>query len=279
MRRLLVVLTLVAAGPYHAADRDELLEADRALARAVELVGIMDAFLPALTENAAYLHPGAPLLRGRGKIQEFLQTAAPLEGFTWAPAYADVSEDGELGYTYGWTRFGDNQGKYLACWRKSRDGDWRITAYVRTTPVPLANPGPLPDPLDLRPSAHVRGKSDSHELMRADAAFAALSVDSGAKAAFLAFAAPDAMGFGNGTQFNEGREAIGASFNAFPAGAVLEWKPVAAEIAHAGDLGCTVGEATVAARHFFSKYLTVWKRQADGSWKFVADGGNVRPAP
>lgn len=280
MRHLVISLILVAGGASIDRDRNELMEADWALARATELVGMTRAFLPALAENAVYLHPGAPLLRGRTKIREFLQTAAPLAGLTWVPAYADVSADGMFGYTYGWTRFGDNQGKYLACWRKSREGDWRIFAYVRTTPVPMADPGVDPEPLDLQPSPAVRGPADQHELLTADSMFAALSVRSGAKAAFLDFSANDAMTFGSGGgAFNNGHEAIAAGFNTFPAGAVLAWTPVFAEVAESGDLGCTAGEATIAVRHYFSKYLTVWKRQANGSWKFVADGGNVRPAP
>jgi ketosteroid isomerase-like protein len=60
---------------------------------------------------------------------------------------------------------------------------------------------------------------------------------------------------------------------------VLELRPVAAEIAKSGDLGCTVGEATIRSLNQYSKYLTIWKRQSSGGWKFVADGGNLRPAP
>jgi ketosteroid isomerase-like protein len=78
---------------------------------------------------------------------------------------------------------------------------------------------------------------------------------------------------------NHGRDAIGAAFADFPTDAILEWVPVAANIAASGDLGCTVGEALVRARGSYSKYLTIWKRQPDGAWKFVADGGNARPAP
>jgi hypothetical protein len=59
----------------------------------------------------------------------------------------------------------------------------------------------------------------------------------------------------------------------------LNWWPVAAAIAESGDLGCTVGEATIASLNHYSKYLTIWRRQPDRSWKFVADGGNVRPPP
>ena len=119
----------------------------------------------------------------------------------------------------------------------------------------------------------------SHQLLQADSAFAALSVTSGAKTAFLAFATEDAISFGGGAQMTQGRQAIGAGFDGFPAGAVLEWWPVAAEIAASGDLGCTVGEAKITSLNHYSKYLTIWRRQQGGSWKFVADGGNLRPAP
>jgi ketosteroid isomerase-like protein len=27
----------------------------------------------------------------------------------------------------------------------------------------------------------------------------------------------------------------------------------------------------------YSKYLTVWKKQRDGNWRYVVDGGNSRP--
>jgi ketosteroid isomerase-like protein len=277
MRRWLLGLTLFATSAYTTSDRDELLAADRRLARATAIAGVIDAFVPALTDDAAYLHPGAPLLRGRRAIRAFLGTAAPLAGLTWTPAFADISARGTLGYTYGWTQWGTQQGKYLACWRKQPDGAWLVSAYVRTVPVPPSAAPPRHRPVE--PAAPVGGPADPAELMRADSAFARTSVTRGAKAAFLAFAADEAIVFGGGAQINQGREAIGTGFDDFPADAVLEWTPIAADIATSGDLGCTVGEATITARHYFSKYLTVWKRQPDGTWKFVADGGNVRPVP
>ena len=47
-----------------------------------------------------------------------------------------------------------------------------------------------------------------------------------------------------------------------------------------GSMGWTVGEAVITAADGHSgpsKYLTVWKRQADGAIRFVTDGGNGRP--
>ena len=277
MHRLLLAVIVVTASADRASDREALLAADRALSGKTASLGVLQGFAPALLDGAAYLYPGAPLLRGAGHVRAFLQGNDSVPTLRWSPAFADVSIDGQLGYTYGWTRSGATRGKYLACWRKT-DGRWRIAAYAMNRPLPVTD-SVTPAMRTGGLSAPARGRADPGELMRADSVFAALSRAQGAKAAFLAFAAEEAMSFGGGTQFSEGREAIGAGFDGFPAGAVLSWWPLGAEIAQSGDLGCTIGEATIESLHHYSKYLTVWKRQQDGSWKFVGDGGNVRPQP
>ncbi len=277
MRHLLLGLILVVAAGDRTTDRDALLAADRALSDKTASLGMVHGFMPGLNEGAAYLYPGAPLLRGTDRIRSFLESTDSIVQQTWAPVFADVSADGRLGYTYGWTRSGGTRGKYLACWQKTGDG-WRLAAYASTRPVPVPD-SISPQAMSGVLGAQVRGRADPNELLHADSAFAALSVASGAKTAFLAFSAEDAISFGGGAQITEGREAIGAGFDGFPAGAVLEWWPVAAQIAPSGDLGCTVGEARIASLHHYSKYLTIWRRQQGGAWKFVADGGNVRPAP
>ncbi len=274
MRTMLVGLTLLAAvaaaaaaaAADRAADRQALLAADSALA--------FDG--AAFTDNAVYLHPGAALVRGASQIRTFLANARIARGLQREPVFADVSADGSLGYTFGWTHGEGTRGKYLACWRKQTDG-WRLAAFAGTVPVPDSAPVHLVGKRDSTPP--VRGSANSRELLKADSAFAAQSVARGAKQAFLAYAAEHAVSFGAGVKLNEGREAIGAAFDNLPAGAVLEWRPLAAQIAKSGDLGCTVGEATIPSLHHYSKYLTIWKRQADKKWKFVADGGNLRPAP
>lgn len=269
MRRLLLGLTLLTASADRASDRDALLTANRSLAAR--------GFSRAFTDSAVYLHPGAPLLRGTDAIRSFIGTGDSIATVTWAPVFADVSLDGRLGYTYGWTLSGGTRGKYLACWRKT-DRRWRISAYAVTKQVPVSDSAP-PRLRTRELSVQVRGRADPRELMSADSAFAAMSVGASAKAAFLAFAAEDAVSFGGGAKMSEGPEDIAAGFDGFPSGAVLDWWPVGAEIAQSGDLGCTVGEATIASLHQYSKYLTIWQRQPDGSWKFAADGGNARPAP
>ena len=72
---------------------------------------------------------------------------------------------------------------------------------------------------------------------------------------------------------------------AFPDTAqVLDWRPTTAEVSGDGTMAYTIGTwnfwvrgrdsaASAATGH----YLTVWRRQADKSWKVWADIGTVHP--
>jgi len=128
-------------------------------------------------------------------------------------------------------------------------------------------------------------RSDAGQLMRTDEAFAKFARERGVAEAFRAFAAPDATSFPMGEAPIHGREAIYQSMRDFPKGELL-WTPSSADLAKSCDLGYTWGtfefrttdtDGKAVSRH--GKYLTVWKLQPDGSWKFVADIGNQGPPP
>jgi ketosteroid isomerase-like protein len=53
----------------------------------------------------------------------------------------------------------------------------------------------------------------------------------------------------------------------------IGWWPDLAGIARSGDLGFTTGPASFGGGKRFSNYFTIWKKQADGSWKWVIDQG------
>jgi ketosteroid isomerase-like protein len=63
----------------------------------------------------------------------------------------------------------------------------------------------------------------------------------------------------------------------------LTWKPSRGEIAASGDLGFTFGiyELKTKDTSFKGTYVSIWKKQNDGAWKFVLDSGNpgIEPAP
>jgi ketosteroid isomerase-like protein len=113
-------------------------------------------------------------------------------------------------------------------------------------------------------------------LVAAERAFAKLSEAKGIKESFLANIADDAVIFRPDPV--PGKQWLTEHPNP---GAFLTWHPVYAEIARSGDLGWTTGpyEITVKEEKGYGQYSTVWRKQADGHWKFVADLGIETPAP
>lgn len=66
----------------------------------------------------------------------------------------------------------------------------------------------------------------------------------------------------------------------------LIWEPVTGLVSQAGDLGYTWGnwEASFPSAEGdtvrqYGKYLNVWRKQADESWKVLVDMGNSNPPP
>jgi ketosteroid isomerase-like protein len=118
-------------------------------------------------------------------------------------------------------------------------------------------------------------------VVEAEHAFAQYSIDHGMKDAFLSFAAPDGVIFRRGPV---NAIEVWKSRNPAPTG-LLTWWPVYADVSLAGDLGWTTGpfefrekptdEKPAGTGHFF----TVWRRQPDGTWKFVLDLGIEHTAP
>ena len=64
---------------------------------------------------------------------------------------------------------------------------------------------------------------------------------------------------------------------------VIRWKPLRADVAESGDLGYTWGVAESGPSNEgpfkpYGIYVTIWKRQADGKWKFVYDSATILDA-
>ena len=96
--------------------------------------------------------------------------------------------------------------------------------------------------------------------------------------AFLAYSAEDPVPIRQGSMPLIGRSAFQEAF-AGP-GPALSWEPLRAEIAGSGDLGYTFGRYILregGAIKAHGVYVSIWKKQADGSWKFVLDGAGTTP--
>lgn len=116
------------------------------------------------------------------------------------------------------------------------------------------------------------------EIMAVEKQFNDLAQKEGTAKAFAAFAASDAV-IKRGEQLIKGNETIADWYqkNSNP-DASLSWKPDFVEVSASGDLAYTYGQyaytvndSTGNPTRHTGYFHTVWKRQKDGSWKFVWD--------
>lgn len=121
-------------------------------------------------------------------------------------------------------------------------------------------------------------------LMETDRAFSKLSVEKGMYEAFDSYMADDATMYRNGSNPFVGREAIRPLLPKGNDGGVLKWEPTFADVAASGDLGYTLGkyefimpDSAGNPASSFGFYISVWKKQADGKWKWVFDSGIQGP--
>ena len=135
--------------------------------------------------------------------------------------------------------------------------------------------------------AAAQGRNQRKELtalVENERAFARMSEEKGIRESFTEFIADDGILFRPGPVTGKKwmQEHPLPASNRHP---VLTWQPIFAGISRAGDLGYTTGpwqyksdskEAKPAA---FGDFMTVWKKQADGRWKFAIDLGVSHPEP
>ena len=104
--------------------------------------------------------------------------------------------------------------------------------------------------------------------------------EKGIQKAFLKFAADDAVLLRNNT-ITKGKNALSTYFKNSPPPRKdehLVWKPDFIDVSDSGDLAYTYGSFTYSYTDEKGEkvenkgvFHTVWKRQSDGSWKYVWD--------
>ena len=104
--------------------------------------------------------------------------------------------------------------------------------------------------------------------------------------AFMSFVADDVRLFPDGTMAT-GKPALRAMWDGGfkDPNWSIHWTPVAAEACSAGDLGYTTGSYETRSLSSDGKpvvrggsYVTIWRKQLDGTWKVALDIGSPQPA-
>jgi ketosteroid isomerase-like protein len=283
--------------PVRTPARDTLLAVDLSRSDSVDRLGFESGMLAWMAEDVAFLRAGIPAVFGRDAVRAVLSSGSSPSAATyrWQPLGGGLSRDGRSGYTYGIAATvsvgAETAGpalrmdRYIAFWRRQQRGDWRIVAYAEVGAASVT--GTVPE-RGLAPPGHpVIGRTAERlaELRRTDAEFSDAASRMGVPASFAAWAAPTGIVV-EGAELLVGPDAIRATMANLYAGRSLAWFPVHATLAESGELGFTLGEYVSTGRssagavaQSFGKYLTVWERQPDARWRFVAEGSNRSPAP
>jgi ketosteroid isomerase-like protein len=152
------------------------------------------------------------------------------------------------------------------------------TALAQTALDPLSRPSSassqLTDPVQTPGTAF---------LFDLERKFAAATATGGGKA-FASWFADDAVILSNAKAPVRGREAIAASAAWSPSDYQLTWTPQGGAMSPSGDMGYTWGhydgrskDASGQSVTLSGRYMTIWRRQPDGSWKVVLDSSNNEP--
>jgi ketosteroid isomerase-like protein len=128
----------------------------------------------------------------------------------------------------------------------------------------------------------VQAQMPLQEMVQTEQAFSRMAAEKNTRDAFMAYIADDGLVFRPGA-VNGKKWMLEHPVPPSDKRPLLAWQPSFAGMSAAGDLGFTTGpwelkedvkdEKPAGYGHF----VTVWKRQADGSWKFVVDLGVSHP--
>ena len=116
------------------------------------------------------------------------------------------------------------------------------------------------------------------ELITVEKEFCSMAKTAGISKAFICFAS-DSASILRGDKLIRGINAIRKYYESRDRNSIkLEWKPDFVDVSMSGDLGYTFGKYTYAVTDSLGRttnsegiFHTVWKRQADGKWRYVWD--------
>jgi ketosteroid isomerase-like protein len=114
---------------------EEIKKAEKNFAQMASEKGIAESFWYYADSNAVIRRQNDSLIQGKEQIRHFYLDSFYLRArVVWSPDFADVSEDGTLGYTYGkytWSvpdssgKISEFKGIFHTVWKKQKDGSWK----------------------------------------------------------------------------------------------------------------------------------------------------------
>ena len=130
--------------------------------------------------------------------------------------------------------------------------------------------------------ANAQAQTPLQDMVKTEQAFSKMAEEKTAREAFMAFIADDGLLFRPGA-VNGKQWMIEHPVPPSDKKPLLAWQPSFAEMSASGDMGFTTGpweskpDRNDPKPSAYGHFVTVWKKQADGSWKWVVDIGISHP--
>lgn len=119
---------------------------------------------------------------------------------------------------------------------------------------------------------------DKSALFEADRAFSKMSDERGMKAAFIEYIDSNGVLLRPNHMPIVGAGAVDYLIQLDDSDFSLSWQPEGASISESSDLGYTYGVYALTPSHkdtvIYGTYVSIWKKQNDGKWKYVLNSGN-----
>jgi ketosteroid isomerase-like protein len=115
-----------------------------------------------------------------------------------------------------------------------------------------------------------------NEIEKTDEEFSKMSEQVGMKKSFIEYMDDDGVLLRPNHMPIVGANAIEYLSAENDSSYTLTWKPSAASVSASGDLGYSYGTYNLQLKDSLIKgtYVSIWKKQKNGKWKFVLDTGN-----
>jgi len=114
--------------------------------------------------------------------------------------------------------------------------------------------------------------------MEVDRAFSVMSEEKGMKAAFLEYIDSNGVLLRPGNLPIAGADAIDYLIQQNDSAYTLKWEPRNGAVSKSGELGYTYGiyalRPSIKDTIIYGTYVSIWKKEKSGKWKFVLDTGN-----
>lgn len=283
-------MTAEYAQEQPAASRDQqlkdLAEAERAFAATTVKEGFRDGFIKFFADDGIGFGPHPQ------RTREELMKSPPASGprkviFNWSPMFGDISAAGDLGYTTGPVLFTDItanpkppwHGMYFSVWEKRADSTWKVAVDMGIdTPeavVPIGTKFTAVKPVN-RDRKLILSNANMADLSNLDISFSRSIAEHSMAKTYAKLLEREQFRIHRKGQMPIVSENDLIKFLK----SVDGFEFIGGKVSLSNDLAFTYGKyfsAVGGAESETGYYVHVWRRDAVGKWRLVADVQNPLP--